>query len=77
MKPVEFPGQNVVFAKDQPEYLPLPAERRENGVVVSCWKMDWRERLRALFHGRIFVHQLTFHDPLQPLMVSTEKDGAS
>lgn len=25
MKPVEFPGVNVVFAKDQPEYIPLPA----------------------------------------------------
>lgn len=25
MKPVEFPGVNVVFAKDQPEYVPLPA----------------------------------------------------
>nr|UVY42675.1 MAG: hypothetical protein [Bacteriophage sp.] len=25
MKPVEFPGVNVVFAKDQPEYMPLPA----------------------------------------------------
>ena len=25
MKPVEFPGVNVIFAKDQPEYMPLPA----------------------------------------------------
>jgi hypothetical protein len=25
MTPVEFKGQNAIFAKDQPEYLPLPA----------------------------------------------------
>lgn len=25
MKPVEFPGVNVVFAKEQPEYVPLPS----------------------------------------------------
>lgn len=29
MKPIEFPGVNVVFAKDQPEYMPLPAMRKE------------------------------------------------
>lgn len=28
MKPVDFPGTNVVFAKEQPEYIPLP--RNEN-----------------------------------------------
>ena len=27
MKPVEFKHQNIVFAKDQPEYQPLPALR--------------------------------------------------
>ena len=26
MKLVEFPEQTVVIAKDQPEYLPLPAQ---------------------------------------------------
>ena len=30
MKPVEFPGVNVVFAKDQPEYVPLPAMKVPN-----------------------------------------------
>jgi hypothetical protein len=25
MRPVEFEGFNVTFAKDQPEYQPLPA----------------------------------------------------
>ena len=30
MKPIEFPEQNVVFAKDQLEYNPLPAHRTED-----------------------------------------------
>ena len=30
MKPVEFAGVNVVFAKDQPEYVPLPAMKVPN-----------------------------------------------
>ena len=39
MKPVEFKHQNVVFAKDQPEYQPLPALRLDTpeGEVISCW----------------------------------------
>lgn len=46
MKPIEFPEQNVVFAKDQPEYLPLPAFRNSGGMgeVVSCWKLSWSEQ---------------------------------
>lgn len=28
MRPIEFKGQNIIFAKDQPEYLPLPALRQ-------------------------------------------------
>lgn len=71
MKPVEFPQQNVVFAKDQPEYLPLPAYRSANGhVVTSCWRMSWRERLRNLFSGRVYVSLLTFGSPLQPQIIS-------
>lgn len=38
MKPVEFPGVNVVFAKDQPEYMPLPAMKIPNdpqGLIMA------------------------------------------
>ncbi len=68
MKPIEFKGSNVVFAKDQPEYLPLPAMHdSESGTVTSCWKMTWRERLEVLWHGRLFIATLTFNNPLQPI----------
>lgn len=46
MTPIEFPEHNVVFAKDQPEYLPLPAHK-SNGVTggsdILCHvtEMSW------------------------------------
>lgn len=71
MKPIEFPQQNVVFAKDQPEYLPLPAYRSDDGMeVTACWSMSWRERIRAAMTGRVYVTLLTFGKPLTPSIVS-------
>lgn len=73
MNPIEFAEQNVVFAKDQPEYMPLPARRSADGSeVTSCWGMSWRERLRVLLTGRVYLTLLTFGAPLQPQIVSTE-----
>lgn len=71
MKPVEFPQQNTVYAKDQPEYLPLPAYRSEDGQeVTACWGMSWHERIRTLVTGRVYVTLLTFGGPLTPSIVS-------
>lgn len=75
MKPVEFEEANMVFAKDQPEYLPLPAyihPMDPHGTVVSCWQMTWRERLRVLWSGRLYLSVLTFNQPLQPQRPSVE-----
>ena len=75
MKPVNFKHQNVVFAKNQPEYRPVPALKLDssNGEVVSCWKMSFKERLRVLFLGRIWVSLLTFNKPLTPSYLSTNR----
>lgn len=75
MKPIEFDGHNVVIAKDQPEYLPLPAlvfdgvERR----VVSCWKLGLWERLVVLVTGRLWMSVLTFGAPLQPQLPEVKR----
>lgn len=66
MKPAGFPEQNTVFAKDQPQYLPLPAYKSEDGEVVTCWKITFGERLKLLFTGRLWWSVLTFNHPLQP-----------
>ena len=65
MKPIEFPEQTMVWAKDQPPYLPLPAyvDGRE---TVSRWQLTWLERFRVLFSGRMWLRQCNFGAPLQP-----------
>lgn len=75
MKPANFPEANVTFAKDQPEYLPLPAFRDPgpNGNVISCWELSFRERVRILFKGKIWMNLMMFGKPLTPSLLSTQK----
>lgn len=73
MKPVEFTEQNCVYAKDQPEYLPLPAHKTPSGEVISCWALTWRERFKMLFTGRLWWSVHTFNDLLQPQRPSVSK----
>ena len=73
MKPIKFKEQNVTFAENQPEYLPLPAFKDENGVVISCWRLSFRERLRVLFRGNIWLSLLSFNKPLTPSIITTDK----
>jgi hypothetical protein len=73
---VEFPEQTVVIAKNQPEYLPLPAYRFHEDVtgrIVCCWQMNWKARVRFLFTGKIWHEILTFNQALQPQLLSVEK----
>lgn len=73
MKPIEFKEQNCVFAKDQPEYLPLPCHKTEGGMVISCWKLSVWERFKILFTGKLWMIVLTFHKPLQPQLPKIDK----
>jgi len=68
MKPIEFKEQNVIYAKDQPEYLPLPAFKNDSsyGEVISCWKLSFKERIILLFTGKLWVNLLSFNKPLTP-----------
>ena len=76
MKLIGFPEQTVVIAKDQPEYLPLPAHRFEGdaqGRIAFCWQLSWRERLSVLLRGVLWHQVLTFNQPLQPQFLAIEK----
>jgi hypothetical protein len=73
---IEFPEQNVIYAKDQPQYRPLPAyrvPRDPEGRVICCWSLTWRERLTLLFTGKIWHHVLTFNARLQPQLLEVDK----
>lgn len=63
----------IVYAKDQPPYLPLPVVRIRDtgGLVISRWHLSLMERLRVLFTGNLFLSQLTFNQPLQPIKPTT------
>ena len=65
MTPIEFPEQTIVWAKNQPPYLPLPAYTDER-ETISCWRLTWPERLKALVFGRLWLRQMNFGGPLQP-----------
>ncbi len=73
MNPVSFSKREVIYAKDQPEYNPLPAERWKDGTVVSKWKFSWKERLNILFNGSIYLSILTFNNALQPVRLSIDR----
>jgi hypothetical protein len=76
MKPVSpvIKGfDEVVYAKNQPEYRPLPAIKCADGTVISRWRLTWRERLRVLFKGNLYLQQLTFNAPLQPQLPSVDE----
>jgi hypothetical protein len=63
----------VIFAKDQPEYLQLPALTNGHQVETQ-WKFSLRDRLRILFSGRVWLTFLTFGKPLQPSRLAAFRD---
>lgn len=75
MGPIEFEQQNVVFAKDQPEYLPLPAHVQEDGTVTTIWKLTEDELAEINKTGKIRIQVLTFNHPLQPIRISVLAEG--
>ena len=75
MKLRRFKEQTVVYAQHQDEYLQLPAYQHRNneGQITCCWGLSWRERLKILFTGKLWHGILTFDQPLQPQLLSTDK----
>lgn len=76
MKPIEFKHQNIVFAKDQPDYQPLPALKINSpqGEVITCWELSFKERLKVLFSGCIWLSLMTFNKPLTPTFLSVNRE---
>ena len=75
MKALEFKEQNVVYAKDQPEYLPLPGHKVDEpeGRFIFCQGLSFTERIRVLITGKIWVSLMTFNKPLTPSHFTTKK----
>ncbi|HUS89874.1 MAG TPA: hypothetical protein VMW91_11045 [Desulfosporosinus sp.] len=66
MESIYFEECNTDIAKNQDQYITLPAHIDNDGIVTSCWKLTWIERFKVLFSGRVFLCVMAFHRPLQP-----------
>lgn len=75
MKPKHFPEANAIFGETQPEYQPLPAytEAIPEKPVITCWELTPEEITQLQESGVIWVTQLSFGKPLQPILVAIEK----
>lgn len=75
MKPIKFKHQNTTFAENQPEYENLPALKIDSpqGEVISCWGLTFKERIRVLFTGKMWVSLMSFNKPLTPNYLSTKR----
>lgn len=70
-------GRAVVFAKDQPQYIPLPAIVCPDGSVLTEWQLTEDERARLVAGEAIRLTIWTFGRPLQPVMLEvTSEHGA-
>lgn len=75
IKPIDFPGRNIVFAENQPEYNPLPAIRTDDGEVIICLGFDEDDIEVIIKNKCAYLKILTFNQPLQPIsMVSDLSD---
>lgn len=76
MEPTTFPQSNKDLLKPEgwkdEECGSLPVFT-DNKVCVSLWQMTWKERLSALFFGRIwlFVHSGYTQPPV--LLIATKE----
>ena len=72
MTPIAFAQSNITYAKDQPEYQPLPAHRSEDGVVTSCWRLTDAEIAQIVETKKLWLQSYTFGLALQPLLPQAE-----
>ena len=62
-------AKRTIYAKDQPQYRPLPATVSPEGIVVTEWEPTPEELDALLTGGRVRVLLHTFNQPLQPFRV--------
>lgn len=67
----------ITFAKDQPEYTPLPALVYPDGKVLTEWTFTDEERAAIARGENVRLWVWTFGHPLQPvaLEVTSEHHG--
>ena len=70
MKPVDFSGSNFTFSRFASEYdEPTPMRMVEDTAFI-CFKMTWREKLKVLFTGKIWVEYQRVKRPINGVLPS-------
>lgn len=80
MEPIDFQGQTMVLAADQPEYQPLPVQmgivdagQFHAAAALSCWQLSDQDIETLLKTRKLWLLQLTFGNTLQPQLPSVER----
>src|SRR5690348_10524 len=63
--------REVVYAKDQPQYLPLRTlvSNDKDRRVLSRWQLTAEQRKAIAEGADIYLQLMTFGDPLQPILM--------
>lgn len=69
-------ASEVVYAKDQPEYRPLRVLRSngQSGMVLTRFTLTPEQRAEVAMGADVYLEILTFHQPLQPLLLYVGHD---
>jgi len=75
MRPIKFKGYNTELGRDQSEYGTLPAFvcGDPSGTIIHCWEVEPEDIKTIVETGKIFVAQLTFGRPLQPIVLNVQE----
>lgn len=72
MQPIRFKKCNVIYGKNQDEYMTLPAFRADDdcGTIETRWRLSDEELKEVQKSGAICLRILTFGNSLQPVQLS-------
>jgi len=79
--PIDFPESNLNLsvceehAKQGVEPMKAAFAQFPNGTqgVLECWRLSWKERLGALFLGRVWVSLMVGRTHVPPVSVWVER----
>jgi len=85
MKPVKFDEATKNLSKPQSmtdEECSSMWVYSDGQQCISCWKMTWKERIKALFYGRVWLGVISgqsqppvWVDPSKTVFTKPEKNG--
>jgi len=76
MQPTTFKEANLTLAKNQPKYKQLPVyyDPHNQGIMIYCYRLSWKERFKLLLSGKLWASQLTFNNGFNPVNMAVHKD---